>query len=166
MCSPLEDWNLPSYIWSRGVERPNLLPNNPHSDLVGKSAVCAEAEKASSLLQSTWESPQRVRGGLSSTMYRVPVGLWRSLSTSEPQIPPQDDTSTLISQGPFVSCKRWGWGNSPGGTVTNTLHSQCSGPGFDPWQRTISYTLQLRVCMTQLKIQMPQLKIEDATCLN
>lgn len=91
-CSPLEEWNLPSYIWSKAVELPNLLPDNPHSDLVGKSAVSAEAEKASSLLQSTREGPQRVRGGLSSTIYCVLVGLWRSLSTSEPQIPPQEDT--------------------------------------------------------------------------
>ena len=45
------------------------------------------------------------------------------------------------------------WGDFPGGSVAETLCSQCRGPGFDPW----SY-------MPPLKISHTKRKTEDPTC--
>ena len=44
-------------------------------------------------------------------------------------------------------------GDFPGGSVAETLCSQCRGPGFDPW----SY-------MPPLKISHAKRKTEDPTC--
>ena len=38
-----------------------------------------------------------------------------------------------------------------GGPRANTPHSQCQGPGFDPWSGTSSHMPQPRVRMLQLK---------------
>ena len=46
--------------------------------------------------------------------------------------------------------------------MAQTLNSQCRGKGFIPGQGPRSHMLQIRVCMLQLGVHMPQLKIPNA----
>ena len=67
-------------------------------------------------------------------MDHVLVGLWLSLSASEPQIPPWEALPSLISQCPFVAGKRWERG-LPLAVQWLTLHiSHAGGLGlFAAW---------------------------------
>ena len=61
----------------------------------------------------------------------------------------------------------------PSVPVAKTLHSQCRGPGFDPWSGNLiphaankSYAAAKRSFMPQLNISHAAMKIEDPVCGN
>ena len=61
----------------------------------------------------------------------------------------------------------------PSAPVAKTLHSQCRGPGFNPWSGKLMphaankrYAAAKRFCMPQLKISHAAMKIEDPVCCN
>lgn len=54
----------------------------------------------------------------------------------------------------------------PGGPVAETQHSECRGPGFDPWSRKILHpTEQLSACATttEPELQSPQASVTAPT---
>ena len=53
----------------------------------------------------------------------------------------------------------------PGGSVTKGPCSQCRGLGLIHGQETGSHMPQIRICLLQLRVQMPQLKITYATTM-
>ena len=57
------------------------------------------------------------------------------------------------------------WGLPSWSVATETPHSRCRGPGFDPWGAR-SYTLQLRVHTPQLKSLTCHNKDRDPECCN
>ena len=88
----------------------------------------------------------------------------------DPLLPVLHPLSSLLALSPKVSCltslslhccnleqgqlECLAW-DFPGGPVADTLHSQCRGPGFNPWSENYVHMLKLRDYTPQLKKKSP-----------